>query len=50
MERPRADSGSQFEGGESYMQVEGADVMLTIQTAGRSLWANVLLTISCHTN
>jgi L-fucose mutarotase len=31
-----------------YKQVEGADHVLTIQTADQELWANVLLTIGCR--
>lgn len=31
-----------------YKQVEGADHVLTVQTADQALWANVLLTVGCR--
>jgi L-fucose mutarotase len=31
-----------------YQAVEGADHVLTIQTADQALWANVLLTVGCR--
>jgi L-fucose mutarotase len=31
-----------------YAAVESADHVLTIQTAERALWANILLTIGCR--
>jgi L-fucose mutarotase len=33
-----------------YKHVESPDHVLTIQTADRALWANVLLTIGCRTD
>ena len=33
-----------------YKQVEGADHVLTIQTADQALWANLLLTVGCRTS
>ena len=33
-----------------YQQVESPDHVLTIQTADRALWANVLLTVGCRTD
>ena len=32
-----------------YKQVESPDHVLTVQTADRALWANVLLTLGCRT-
>ncbi|MCX6942536.1 MAG: RbsD/FucU family protein [Verrucomicrobia bacterium] len=33
-----------------YKQVESPDHVLTVQTADRALWANVLLTVGCRTD
>ncbi len=56
-----ADAGARADGGKAltlepilkwdfYKQVESPDHVLTIQTADRALWANVLLTVGCRTD